>query len=545
MFRVPTLINLPKSIWKENGQTMEQRDSDIDETTSLLPSKSEKFDSYYTRSQSRDSVSSSSLPSPVTNDISFYYPNTYQLDLKKDIKYFWSHTRVVRQELTGIIRFCIPLIITFLLGVGNRVVDVWFLGKIGAEAMAVASLGNLFTMVTGLSIGYGVLTEAIDTLVAQAFTGASNPHTVGAILQRGLVIMYLFGLGISILWAFSDKILLAMGQSPELAEMAHKYIVIVIPNIFLSFTTVAIRKFLQGLGEMKVTMYLVFVLFPVNIASNYFFLIYLNLGYIGAAYHHIFFSVFLLFVYILFISSITSDIKKFWPGLSMQAFQYWGEFLKLGIPGMLSVSTDWAFEVCAIITGLLGQTSLAAQSVLISCNTLLLMIPTALTTALSVRLGHHLGANKPVRTKLCVILACAIGSILVTMNATLLYVYRSAIAHTFSTDTQVIAAIEELMGIGSLCHLMMGISTVLSGTLNAFGKQHIVAAFNIITYYIIGLPFGVYMTSKHELGLIGIWSGVALSGLLKCLCEGFFIVFYINFDTECANAAKRINKQEI
>lgn len=47
----------------------------------------------------------------------------------------------------------------------------------------------------------------------------------------------------------------------------------------------------------------------------------------------------------------------------------------LGIPGMLSVSTDWAFEVCAIITGVLGQTSLAAQAVVISCNTLLLMIP--------------------------------------------------------------------------------------------------------------------------------------------------------------------------
>lgn len=46
-----------------------------------------------------------------------------------------------------------------------------------------------------------------------------------------------------------------------------------------------------------------------------------------------------------------------------------------GIPGMLSVSTDWAFEVCAIIAGVLGQTSLAAQSVVLTINTLLLMIP--------------------------------------------------------------------------------------------------------------------------------------------------------------------------
>jgi MATE family multidrug resistance protein len=42
---------------------------------------------------------------------------------------------------------------------------------------------------------------------------------------------------------------------------------------------------------------------------------------------------------------------------------------------MLSVSTDWAFEVCAIIAGVLGKTSLAAQSVVLSVNALLLMIP--------------------------------------------------------------------------------------------------------------------------------------------------------------------------
>jgi MATE family multidrug resistance protein len=90
--------------------------------------------------------------------------------------------------------------------------------------MAVASLGSLFTTVAGLSIGQGILTgltfffiflipnnnplliitmikpTAIDTLVAQAFTGASNPHTVGTILQRGLMIMYIFGAFVAILW---------------------------------------------------------------------------------------------------------------------------------------------------------------------------------------------------------------------------------------------------------------------------------------------------------------------------------------------------------
>lgn len=36
-------------------------------------------------------------------------------------------------ELVSILHYSIPLIITFLVGLGNRVWDVWFLGKAGSR----------------------------------------------------------------------------------------------------------------------------------------------------------------------------------------------------------------------------------------------------------------------------------------------------------------------------------------------------------------------------------------------------------------------------
>jgi hypothetical protein len=38
----------------------------------------------------------------------------------------------------------------------------------------------------------------------------------------------------------------------------------------------------------------------------------------------------LFFVYIWFIMNCT-DTKKYWPGLTTQAFNQWGAFLKLGM----------------------------------------------------------------------------------------------------------------------------------------------------------------------------------------------------------------------
>jgi MATE family multidrug resistance protein len=86
---------------------------------------------------------------------------------------------------------------------------------------------------------------------------------------------------------------------------------------------------------------------------------------------------------------------------------------------------------------------------------ILYLYTSAITTALVVRLGHHLGANQPKKTQLCVALATTLGLLFVFMNSILMYSYRATIATTFSTDSQVIEAIEELMGVGSLSHFAL------------------------------------------------------------------------------------------
>lgn len=84
------------------------------------------------------------------------------------------------------------------------------------------------------------------------------------------------------------------------------------------------------IGEMEITMYLIFIQFPLNIASNYFFLVYLNLSFIGAAIHICFMSFLLLLLYILYLTLFTQIIQIYWPGLTKEAFHSWAEFLKLG-----------------------------------------------------------------------------------------------------------------------------------------------------------------------------------------------------------------------
>lgn len=162
MLRLPTLVNFPLIFWKKY-----QTPSFYDEESAALLISNE-VDEALIKHKNHGAIA----PPPVINEISFYYPNTIDSPpvstRKKNLYYYWKYGDI-QQELQAIIRFGIPLIVTFLLGVGNKVIDVWFIGKIGSEAMAIVSLGNLFVTVAGLSVGQGILTGRILYIYDKAY----------------------------------------------------------------------------------------------------------------------------------------------------------------------------------------------------------------------------------------------------------------------------------------------------------------------------------------------------------------------------------------
>ncbi|ORZ16263.1 mate-domain-containing protein [Absidia repens] len=446
------------------------------------------------------------------------------------------------QELKAIYKFVWPLMVTYLLGTGLKLVDVWFYGKLGPKVMAATSLGSLFVTICGLALGNGMVT-AIDTLVSQAFTGAHNSWTLGVILQRSIIIMGFFSLPVSFVWYYAENIMVMMGQDPQLATLAQVYINWAIPVLFPILISTAVRRFLQAIGKMHVTMYMILVLFPLNFLVDYVILEKLDLGMQGVAIQNFCFHLTVLIIYTSFLYFGTDFKNKYWPGWTQDACRQWKTFLKLGVPGMLSVSTDWAFEVCALVTGVLGETSLAAQSIVLSVNSFLLMIPYALSGALTVRLGHHIGANQPKKAKLCVILSIIVGFCLVSINAMIMFGFRQPIARHFTKDDLVTEVVMTLITVVSPCHFGNGI--ILSGVLNAFGKQYVVATLNLTSYYMIGLPFGIWLTFSYGWGLLGVWSGVVIAGLIKVIGEAWYLVRYIDWQEECNMAMKRIEDQEL
>jgi MATE family multidrug resistance protein len=56
---------------------------------------------------------------------------------------------------------------------------------------------------------------------------------------------------------------------------------------------------------------------------------------------------------------------------------------------------------------------------------------------------------------------------------------------------------------------------VMGGVLRGSGRQYIGAVVNFIAYYVIGIPIGAVLGLKTNLGVIGLWSGMAIGNALQ------------------------------
>ncbi|SAL97810.1 hypothetical protein [Absidia glauca] len=106
----------------------------------------------------------------------------------------------------------------------------------------------MFASVTAWSVALGA-TTALDTLLSQAWTGATDKTLLGIHLQRALLVLSLLFIPISIIWWNATSLLLCLKQDQDVAVFTGlfmRYLLIGAPA-YIAFE--AIKKFLQAQGK--------------------------------------------------------------------------------------------------------------------------------------------------------------------------------------------------------------------------------------------------------------------------------------------------------
>ncbi|KAG1744263.1 MATE efflux family protein [Suillus lakei] len=446
---------------------------------------------------------------------------------------------VFREELGVLTKYTLPIFTTHLFEFSLNIASVVAIGHISTTALAAATLAFMTASVSGYAIVQG-LVSALDTLLPAAWT-SSHPQLVGLWSQRMLVVTAATLIPVFIIWFNAETILLLLRQDREVAHLAAVYLKWTSFGLpAYSFNCIS-RRYFQSQGLFAVPTKIILVVAPINALLNYAFVWgpeSVRIGFIGAP---IATSISLNLI------SISSVIYGFfyvertaWHPISMRSFTGLGCLVKLGLAGIGQTASEWwSWELNNLAASLLGPAALATQSVLLISSSCTYQAPFALSLATSVRIGNLLGEKQARRAGVSAYAAIVLAVAISVIWSTMFISFRQSWAYLINDDPEVVTLVASILPLVAMYQVFDGIAAVTSGILRARGKQALGALLNISAYYLIGIPFGYWLTFKMDMGLTGLWVGITVS-LIYCSVWGIYLCITADWQKEVKKVLDRL-----
>lgn len=465
-------------------------------------------------------------------------PQPHLADVEEVLHEPTAHIR--RRELAMVTRYSLPVWGTHLLELSLNVVSVFSIGHLGTIPLAAASLSSMTANVTAFSLLSGFI-SALDSLLPPAFT--QQPKRVGVYTQSMAIIVALLCFPIAAMWLNAERLLLALGQEPEVARLSGLYLRIMLPGVPAYAGFEVCRRYLQAQGLMSASTVVLCLVSPFNAVLNY-LLVWgpdsIRIGFVGAPLASAI-SNWLMFV--LALGQCYICPRTAWGGWSLSSALKSSNIvpcMSLGFFGFLAISSEWwAWEISSLITSLLGTTPLAAQSVLLVCSSITYQQPFAISVAVAVRVGNLLGALKPRDAKISSNAGMVLSLLSGVFNSSLILIFRRPIASAFSEDPEVIELLTDTLPLLALFQVADGIAGVSGGILRGTGRQHLGAYLNMVAYYVVALPMGAWLTFQGGFGLPGMWMGLTTALGLSSI-GGLYLTYKTDWDVEVEKVQARM-----
>ncbi|XP_062501920.1 multidrug and toxin extrusion protein 2-like isoform X1 [Corticium candelabrum] len=446
-------------------------------------------------------------------------------------------SKSVKDEVKALLCLAWPVTLTVFLQFFLSEMNLLFCGHIGKLELDAAGLALSFTNVTGLSVGMG-MSAACDTLISQAF-GAKKFYKIGIIIQKGILILSLVMLPIWAVWLNAGSLLQVLNQDPEVVKQAAVVCKILIIGLPGNFLYTLLRKYLQNQGIVKPVAVIGFIIILISALTHFITVILLDLGLLGAAGSLVFCQL-LQPVICLAIIRYKKLGRNTWNGWSWECVVDWWMFLRLGLPSVAMVCTDWwTFEIVVLVAGMVSIVDLGASVVTFQVIATVFMVPLGLALAAAVRVGTFLGANQPTKAKRTAWVSISLVGLFTVFISVLLLSLRSSISYIFTSDKDVVTLVAKAMLVVAPILIVDGLQGSIQGVYRGAGRQKTGAAFNLIGSYFVGLPIGVPLALIGKKGIIGLWIGV-LCGLVVMALGGLIVVLRLDWIDEAMKAQKRM-----
>lgn len=407
----------------------------------------------------------------------------------------------------------LPVALTQLGQILTQIVDNLMVGHYGGTSstpLAAISFGGavfllFFFAAIGIALG---LTPLIGELHAQ-----DKKRQAAALLQNGIAMYVLLGIGISAVQYAIVPLMYHMGQPAEVVDMAipyYKLLIISMPFIMLFF---AFKQFLEGIGNTKVELAVTIIANIANCILNWIF-IYGHLGFeemgVEGAGMGTLLSRIMGAIMIAGYFAMRSDYRAYLKEFALRHFSLSAvrRLLCIGLPisGQMFLESS-AFIGTSIMMGWLGKDALSANQVTMALSNGAFMIVLSISAAATIRISHCYGRRDINELSLA---AKASYHLVLAWNLFMAITFI-LLCHwlptLFTRNEDVISISASLFVVTALYQLSDGLQNVSVGILRGIQDVKTIMPIAFIAYWLLNLPVGYLLAFKLGMGPTGLYGG--------------------------------------
>jgi len=405
------------------------------------------------------------------------------------------------------------MLISAILQNAQSVIDLVWVGRLGASAVASVALGGtvvwaLFPLLMGVATG-------TVALVARAF-GAGHPREASCVAGQSLMLAVVGGvLSAGLGTLLSGRLLDAFGAEPEVRAGGEQYLRVMLWGSFTVFLLFTGNAALQGAGDARTPMQLMLLANALNIVLDPVLIFGFGpiprLGVAGAAWATLLAQAAAALLALRYLAQGRGPLQVRLSHWKPQPERI-RRLLKIGLPGSGQMMVRSLMQVVLMrIAAGFGTTAVAAYGTGLRIHMMVLMPAFALGGAAATMVGQNLGAGQAARARKSAWLATGLDALFMLGASLLLMLLAPPIIRLFNRDPEVVAQGAAYLRIVSPSYLFAALGIVLGRALNGAGDSLRPMIITLFSLWGLQVPLATTLTRVPDFGLNGLWWAIAVA----------------------------------
>lgn len=421
--------------------------------------------------------------------------------------------RLDKESIITIIALALPVMVENILQVLIGVVDTYFIGKIGTEAIAAVGVTNL---IMNIYIAFFLALGVGTTAIVSRNIGANNTENANDAVKQSIIMALGIGIVFGIInLVFSKNILLLLGAEERVLKYALPYFLsVAVPSVFLCLMMI-LSSALRGAGDTKTPMKITIIANIINIVLDYILIFgifnFAGLGILGAG---IATTISRIVGVLLLLQKINNDKTK----IHINILDKWNidkdilkSITKIGLPA--------AFEKIIMRFGQLvyggmiikiGTEAYAAHNIAGTIETFSYLPGMGFGVAAATLVGQSLGSKKKDEAHKIGLMSYFLATVFMILIGGIFYIFAPILAGLFSEDKEVIDLVVKILRIIALFQPFLCITLVIISILQGAGDTKFPMYSTLIGIWGVRVLGAYVLGIKLNMGLVGIWIAYAL-----------------------------------